>query len=211
MIPTTNPEHLCHFKPRYVLVTSATGSRDIAFQSQTTGASTTEIQLRQAAVSSTEKIPPVQSLERALQQVFAESRHDVFEDGMKSEFSRRLVELVLRKGEAALLELNAQFRAGTTSKNLVAEALRWLGLIRDAQTHAFRRWILTDMLRSSSISIRDGAIVGLSSLDDPATKPAVQVCLKVEESEELRRDLAQLLQQLEMPEAGYALSVEEDS
>ena len=83
--------------------------------------------------------------------------------------------------------------------------------MRHAETHAYRRWILTDLLKAPSVLIRDGAIVGLLNLDDPYIKHSVQAARDSEPSEQLREDLSQLLEQLEMPERRYALFTEENT
>jgi hypothetical protein len=163
------------------------------------------------ASSSTKRTVTSETIEQELQQLFNECRHDVFEDGIESDFSRRLVRMVETGGNMVLLELNALLRSPSTSPNVSAEALRWLGLMRHRETHAYRRWILTDLLKASSVLTRDGAIVGLLNLDDPSIKHAVQAARDLERSEQLREDLSQLLEQLEMPEQRYALFIEEDS
>jgi hypothetical protein len=163
------------------------------------------------AESATARHIPPRSVEQELQQVFRAARYEIFEDGVESEFSQRLVELIARSGESTLLESNALIRASSTPRHVAAEALKWLGWIRDPHTHAFRRWILADNLTAASVLVRDGAIVGLTYLNDPATKQYVIAARSKEVSAELCRDLDQLIDQLEFPEKGYVLFSEENS
>ncbi len=147
-----------------------------------------------------------ESVTRELEQLFFSAAHEVFEDGVESEFSCRFVELVRTSGDTALLETGALLHSLSTPVHVAAEALRWLGRIDDSVTHNHRRWILADSLRHRSILVRDAAVAGLAALDDPSVKPYVQRALVVESSAQLREDLSQLLEQLEHPERGYALA-----
>jgi hypothetical protein len=79
-----------------------------------------------------------------------------------------------------VLELAGWLNRSQVATSAVAEALRWLGLIRDPKTHAIRRWLLCDSLGASSVLVRDGAIVGLSYLNDPGTKNYLKLALSRE-------------------------------
>ena len=197
-------------RPRHVIVTSATSNAQVIASElasiTATGARPNKIPSESATTGS--KVP--QSLERELQRLFAEARYEVFEDGMGSDFSRRLEATIRAHGNLALLELNALLRVPTASPTVAAECLRIIGRLKDKQTHAFRRWILADLLNAKSVLVRDAAIIGLSSLDDPSVLSSVRLALEKEESAELRFDLDQLREQLENPERGYALSFAEN-
>jgi hypothetical protein len=193
-------------KPRHVIVTSATGNARVVASELGSNTATGVAAERVPSESSTASSGVPQSLERDLQKLFVEARYEVFEDGMSSEFACRLERVIRAHGNSALLELNALLRVPTTSKTVAAECLRIIGRLKDRQTHAFRRWILADLLNAKSVLVRDAAIVGLSSLDDPSVLASVRLALENEKSAELRFDLDQLREQLESPERGYALS-----
>jgi hypothetical protein len=211
MTLTTEAEHLAVFRPDYVVVTSSTDARGIIFTRSQLEAATSATKVDVPTPSSTKPIVSSQSIERELQQLFEAFRHEVFEDGIESEFSKQLVQIISTKGNLALLELNALLRAPNTSANVAAEALRWLGQIRDSETHAYRRWILADLLKAPNVLVRDGAIVGLLNLNDSSVKHAVETARDSETSAQLREDLSQLLEELEMPERHYALFAEENT
>ncbi len=154
--------------------------------------------------------PAPKTLSEQIELMFRAARYEVFEDGVESEFSNSLTAIVERFGELGVLELAGWLNGSQVATSVVAEALRWLGLIRDPKTHAIRRWLLCDSLAASSVLVRDGAIVGLSYLNDPATKNYLKLASSREPSEELCRDITQLLLQLDFPEKGYVLSSEED-
>jgi hypothetical protein len=206
----TDADHLSVFKPNSVIFTSSTDAREPILR-RIGGAGTSMVQSDAPASSSTKQVISSENIERELEQLFHEFRHEVFEDGIESDFSQRLLRMIETKGNMALLELNALLRSPSTPLTVSAEALRWLGQMRDRETHAYRRWILTDLLEAPTILIRDGAIVGLLTLDDPSIKHSVRAALESEPSEQLRKDLSQLLDQLEMPEQHYALFAEENT
>jgi hypothetical protein len=206
----TDADHLSVFKRNSVIFTSSTDAREPILR-RIGGAGTGMVQSDTPASSSTKQIISSKNIERELEQLFHEFRHEVFEDGIESDFSQRLLRMIETKGNMALLELDALLRSPSTPLTVSAEALRWLGQMRDRETHAYRRWILTDLLKAPSLLIRDGAIVGLLTLDDPSIKHSVRAALASEPSEQLRRDLSQLLDQLEMPEQHYALFAEENT
>lgn len=80
---------------------------------------------------------------------------------------------------------------------VVAEALRWLGHIEHASSYRFRFWLLEKSLSHSSVLVRDGAVLGLSFLDDPAAIPSLEQALDREPSAALRADMQQVLAQLQ--------------
>jgi hypothetical protein len=58
-------------------------------------------------------------------------------------------------------------------------------------------WLLEKCLESSSIFVRDGAILGIASLDDPFAISAVRKAIEKEACEGLRQNMQAVLQQLE--------------
>lgn len=211
MTLTTEAEHLTYFRPSSVVLTSSTDAHGVIFRETELENATTRQGPETSAPSSTKRTITNDNVERELEHLFNEFRHEIFEDGVDSDFSRRLMHIIETEGNIALLELNALLRAPNTPSTVAAEALRWLGQMHHRETHAYRRWILADLLRAPSVLVRDGAIVGLLNLDDPSVKHVVQAALELETSEQLREDLRQLLEQLETPERHYALFAQENT
>ena len=122
-------------KPRHVVVTSETSNARVVASElasiTATGARSDKIPSESSTTSS--RVP--QSLERELQRLFAEARYEVFEDGMGSDFSRRLEAMIRAHGNLALLELNALLRVPITSPTVAAECLRKIGRLKDTHTH----------------------------------------------------------------------------
>lgn len=137
------------------------------------------------------------TIEVQLQTLFGAARYERFEDGMESEFSKDLLNLIDRHGAVALNTLSDLLLSPHVSMEVAAEACRWLGHITNPQTQATRRQLLERvLLNSSSARARDGAGLGLASIDDPASIPALQQAIEQEQVEELRNDLQQVLDQL---------------
>jgi hypothetical protein len=66
-----------------------------------------------------------------------------------------------------------------------------------APSYRFRLWLLERSLGSLKARIRDGAILGLSSLNDPHAISYLKLAIEQEKCSELRKDMEQVLAQLE--------------
>lgn len=152
--------------------------------------------------------PLVQSgrVEREITVLFAAGTEEVFEDGMESEFSKALRVLVRVYGEVALEVLARHIIGGGSNEEVGAEALRWLGHMQHPPTYYPRLWLLERSLFCESARVRDGALLGLASLNDPVAIPYLKKAIVREKVEELREDMEQVLDQLQgtMDDAIYA-------
>ncbi len=128
--------------------------------------------------------------------LFSSAKEEVFQDGMESDFSRNLVEFIICFDSAAVAALADYMMDKEVNLEVVSEALRWLGQIKDFKTQHDRLWLLEHSLDSESAVVRDGAIVGLSAMDDPEAIPYLKKRLDQETNRLLRKDIQQLLEQL---------------
>ncbi|MBT9160158.1 MAG: hypothetical protein DDT26_01431 [Dehalococcoidia bacterium] len=128
---------------------------------------------------------------------FKEAIEQDFEDGMESEFSRRLPSLLRNYGIFAVQEIAHVITRGRVNSEVASEALRWLGRMDDPATHSSRLWLLEKSLASTSAQVRDGAALGLASMDDPDAIPSVKRAIERENYIELRKDMKQVLEDLE--------------
>jgi hypothetical protein len=150
----------------------------------------------EAPPSSTTYLPSSETVEQELRRLFAAACDEIFEDGMESVFSRGLVSLIKKYGNAAV-ETVTNFIAGeVVNPEVASEALRWLGHIDDPFTYRNRLLLLERSLWHSSARVRDGAILGLASLDDPSAIPYLEEAIEREQIQELRRYMIQVLDQL---------------
>ena len=114
---------------------------------------------------------------------------EIFEDGMESRFSRKLVALIKQYGNDAIDAIGELIRQRRMNVENVAEAMRWLGCIESPPTHHKRLQLLTRGLVDEEYRVRDGAIRGLGSLDSPEALPALDAAIRDEPYTELRQDM----------------------
>ena len=79
----------------------------------------------------------------------------------------RAVRLIGEYGEKVVIELAFLILHDQVNAEIVAEALRWLGHMEDMRSYQRRLWLLERSLFTTSARLRDGAALGLASLDDP--------------------------------------------
>lgn len=138
-----------------------------------------------------------QAIDQHFQRLFEAAREETFEDGVESQLSKGIGLLIRRHGESAIESLTYFIIGEKTNTEIAAEILRWLGRIKHPSTRASRLWLLKRSLFCSSATVRDGALLGLASLDDPATIPHLKQAIEREKIVELREDMQQVLTQLE--------------
>jgi hypothetical protein len=129
--------------------------------------------------------------------VFRGAADERFEDGMESAFSKKLEAVARKYGSRTTEEILARLLADRRMPTSVwAEVMRWLGRADDYLPRESRLWLLERGLSSPAPSVRDGAILGLSSLDDPSAIPYIEQAVHSEVVRELRADMEQVLAQL---------------
>ncbi len=134
-------------------------------------------------------------LTNEIKALFAAVEEEVFEDGIETSFSRQLVDLV--NHHPNVVGILGELIFDTTSKaELVGETLRWLGRIEDQATHQQRLQLLERGLTHSAASIRDAALLGLASMGDSQSIPALEQAIAVESISHLRKNMLQVVEQL---------------
>jgi hypothetical protein len=132
-------------------------------------------------------------VEHEVQSLFEAARDEEFEDGIESQFSVRLTNLIEAQGDLAMGAINKVMFGGNAALDAASEAMRWLGQMKDPETHLYRIWTLRQGLKSNSLRIRDGAALGLSFLADPRVIPDLELAISREPCAELRSDLESVL------------------
>ena len=154
--------------------------------------------LRQEALeSSTIKQDYSKELSEEIYSLFKASDEQNFEDGMETEFSQKLIFLIKEYADEAIEIITGIIIYERVNAEVATEALRWLGNIDHAPSYRFRLWLLERSLSCSKARIRDGAILGLSSLNDPHAISYLKLAIEQEKCTELRKDMEQVLAQLE--------------
>jgi len=129
--------------------------------------------------------------------LFEAAKEQDFEDGMESEFSKGLISLIKKYGNAVMEVISDLIIHEGVNAAVASEALRWLGRMDHPTSYYFRLWLLERSLRCSSAMVRDGAALGIASLDDTHAIPYLKQAILRENYAELREDMEQVLVQLE--------------
>ena len=117
------------------------------------------------------------TLEDKLIHLFRMARDIHFEDGMESTFSRSLVALIEEHGKPIIQVLETMIMNGRVFMLDAGEALRWIGRMEHPTTRKRRRHLLERCLEHRSLAVVDGALLGIASMDDPKSIPAVYKAL----------------------------------
>jgi hypothetical protein len=149
------------------------------------------------ADSSTASVDIDPALLKEVTELFEQGAPEFFHDGMESRFSRGLLALIRRDGRRAMRAIREYLFSGDAKPSVTSEALRWIAGYRDPSTF-FDRWaILQRMLKDRSPAVRDGAILGFATLDDPRARQLLVEARSVEAISELGQLIDQVLIQLE--------------
>jgi hypothetical protein len=138
------------------------------------------------------------SLYSRIESIFWAAKGEFFEDGMESTFSRQLNSVVKKYGNDAMEVITCLIVYERVNPEVADEALRWLGRMEDSESYEYRRWLLERSLNLSSHRVRDGAILGLASMDDKHAIPYLKHAMAKEQCAELKVDMEQVLEQLEI-------------
>jgi HEAT repeat protein len=156
---------------------------------------TSEADLVGALSSTTVQEIPEHILDQ-FQKLFDAGREEVFEDGIQTAFSKRLTYYIEGCGEVAIEALTQLIVGGQVNSEVASEALRWIGRMHHSASFFQRLLLLERCLNSSSSRVRDGAVLGLASIDEPSAIPYLERAIAKEQIEELRQDMIQVLEQL---------------
>ena len=132
----------------------------------------------------------------AFRQLFSTAKNEVFEDGMESNFSRMLAILIEEHKGQAIKFAEEYLDSDDCDEEVAAETLRQLGHSDHKPTYNSRLNLLVRGLKHDSSMVRDGAILGLASMDDPSVIPDVEKAVKREKDPELHDDMDDVLEQL---------------
>ncbi|MCK4296646.1 MAG: HEAT repeat domain-containing protein [Candidatus Marinimicrobia bacterium] len=135
-----------------------------------------------------------------VESLFELANEEEFEDGMESEFSRKLISFIIEHGNNSIEALVPILISEKANAEIISEALRWIGRIEHLETESLRLWLLEYCLLCPSPSVRDGATLGLASMNDPSAIIFLKVAIDKESINELREDMKQVLSQLETSE-----------
>ena len=160
--------------------------------------------------SSTAELANSQLLAEHAISMFINAKEEIFEDGMENEFSRNLSEFIVSFSQPAMEVIIDLFLSNSINTEVASEALRILGRLRHRITYRERLWLLERCLLYSPFArVRDGALLGLSFINDKLSIPPIKSAIEKETIPELRHDMKRVLAQLEGTKDG--VSAKKDS
>lgn len=111
------------------------------------------------------------SADRKFRAVFDRATDERFEDGTESQFAKDLESLVRTVGSDSTDIPGNLLEDGSTSPEVLAEAMRWIGRTEGMLSRKSKFSLLGIGLSSKSTLVRDSAALGLATIDDPAAIP----------------------------------------
>ena len=149
------------------------------------------------AVASSSLQTAADQLIKRLDELLRIGEEQAFEEGINDPFTQELEWLVGHYASQVLQPLAQRLAAESIDPVVAAHIFRLLGRIDASATRAERRQILVQGLFSRSARVRDGAALGLATLDDPAAIPYLRTAVDRERVAEVRADLEQVRERLE--------------
>ena len=141
--------------------------------------------------------PDTSTVKNEVDRLFSLAAFIDLEPGMTNEFSEGLEDAIERFGEHALNAIEDLVLDNKTRSSIAMEALQYVGHAESGTFLNARRKMLELCLRESeSAWVRDGAGLGIASLDDPKSIPALEKAILNETSGALKEDLTLVLHQL---------------
>lgn len=131
-----------------------------------------------------------------LEEVFGLAAGENFEDGVETEFSRRLEGFVKYHSKVGISLLQSAISKERFREQYIAEALLWIGDMEHENTKDVRRRLLENALDSESVFIKDAAVSGLSYLGDPKSISRLSKAQEEEASQAVRINIESVLKYL---------------
>ncbi len=140
---------------------------------------------------------PIDNVVDRLRVLFQQGTDDIFEDGVENEFSKQLLSLIRENCTETALTIASMIDNQAANLEALSEALRWIGHVDDSRSFRIRRWLLERALFSNSAKVRDGAVLGISYLNDSHAVTYLRDAIAKETISDLRKDMQQALRELE--------------
>jgi hypothetical protein len=125
------------------------------------------------------------------------SGEEISDEGDGYNFYKKLESIIKKNGPDAVLALYSPIMSEDNNPEVIAETLHCLGKINNPETYELQLWLLEKSLEHPSPWVRDGAILGISYLNDPHAIPSLKSRIEREQRRILRREIEKVLAQLE--------------
>lgn len=141
--------------------------------------------------------PDIIKLNGLIDNLFYRAKAEEYEEGEESEFTLALEKVIKTYGNYALVNIGKIILSDQCDQEVKNKTLLKFGNISHNQTHTNRLRLLENCLDAPSSYTRDAASLGIASLDDPRSIPAIKAAIERENIPELREDLILVLEQLQ--------------
>ena len=119
-------------------------------------------------------------IEQSAINLFDAYRHEEFDTDIAYEFTNDLDIFIQANGKSAIRIINNLIRKQAFDEDIISETLKALGRIEDENTKEQRYQVLMGFIKDDSAIIRDGAVSGLSFLDDERALPQLRMLFETE-------------------------------
>lgn len=130
-------------------------------------------------------------------QTFNKYRYDDFESGMNNEIRNDLIGFISQDAKSSLIVLRNIIIEESLNDLILNEILIQIGRINDDELKQERLKLLERFLFHNSITVRDGALIGISYINDKRAIPSLQTAFVCESNEYLKKDILCLMEELD--------------
>ena len=152
---------------------------------------------QEMAETESEETAMDRAINKAVQRIFSQASGEEFEDGYESGFSLALTYLIELEPERTLREFYSRVFSSHAKSATIREGLMTIGEIEQDSSRELRRTILESALSIQDYTINDGALVGLSFLDDYRSIGALRARADREGNGVFKKTIAGVVAQLE--------------
>lgn len=129
--------------------------------------------------------------------LFNSAKGEDFEDPLETEFASEFTYLLVKFGTLATAIVAEMVLGKQIEISIAAQALEIVGLFEHPSYYQDRKRLLElCLLKSDSAWVRDGAIRGISYMDDPHSLNLIELALNRENVTEIKDYILQVIEQL---------------
>lgn len=136
-------------------------------------------------------------IEQGVLNIFDTYKHEEFDNDVAYEYTNELERLIQDNDKPVIRIINSLINKHIYSDNIISETLKALGRIEDEYTKYERYDVLMGAIRNQSAIIRDGAVSGLSFLDDKKALPQLRMLFETETIPILKSNIKVAIRSLE--------------
>ena len=135
--------------------------------------------------------------EQSVINIFDAYQHEEFDTDIAYDFTNALDILIRANGKPAVRIINNLIKKHVLDNDIVSETLKALGRIEDEDTKYERYELLIGLIKNEAAIIRDGAVSGLSFLDDKRALPQLRILFEIETVPILKNNIKVAIRSLE--------------